>query len=120
MYKIFYIVLGYILMLIGIAGFYLPLLPGVFFLILSAYCFMKSYPKYYNLIINNKLYGKYVKDFIEKKIIPKFVKIKIIIFIWVFGIISFIYLSSINIVFMIFSLLISIVSTIIIASTNNE
>ena len=74
MYKLVYIIFGYILMGLGIAGFYLPLLPGVFFLIIAAYCFMKSSPKYYNRIINNKLYGQYVKDFIENKIIPKRIK----------------------------------------------
>ena len=50
---------------LGIAGFYLPLLPGVLFLILAAYCFMRCSPKYYNRIINNKFYGSYVKNFIE-------------------------------------------------------
>ena len=54
MYKSIYMLFGYIFMGLGIAGFYLPLLPGVLFLILAAYCFMRCSPKYYNRIINNK------------------------------------------------------------------
>ena len=121
MHKLIYMIFGYILMGIGIAGFYLPLLPGVFFLILSAYCFMKSSPKAYNRIINNKLYGQYIRNFIEHKIIPKKIKLIIIFFIWSFSSISIFYLFDINMLISRISvLLIAIVSTFIVISANNE
>ena len=121
MYKLVYLILGYILMGLGIAGFYLPLLPGVLFLILAAYCFMKSSPKYYNQIINNKLYGQYIKNFIEHKIIPKKIKLIIIFFIWSFSSISIFYLFDVDmLIARIVVLLIAIVSTIIVISANNE
>ena len=59
------------LILVIYQGFYLPLLPGVFFLILSAYCFMKSSPKYYNLIIE---YGSGSSTYLELKSIERFWK----------------------------------------------
>ena len=120
MYKIFYMLLGYILMGIGIAGFYLPLLPGVFFLILAAYCFMKASPKYYNKIISNKLYGHYIKNFIEHKIIPKRIKVIIIIFIWTFSLGSIFYLFDFHMLYTIPTLLIAIISTVIVSISNNE
>ncbi len=112
---------GYLFMGLGIAGFYLPLLPGVLFLILAAYCFMRCSPKYYNRIINNKLYGSYVKNFIEYKIIPRQVKIIIITFIWTFSGLSMFYFFNANMMIArVLSLLIAIISTIIVISANNE
>ena len=121
MYKLIYMVFGYLFMGLGIAGFYLPLLPGVLFLILAAYCFMRSSPKYYNQIINNKLYGLYVKNFIEHKIIPKKIKFIIIFFIWSFTSLSIFYFFNSNtIISKLLILLIPIISTITVISANNE
>ena len=121
MYKSIYMLFGYIFMGLGIAGFYLPLLPGVLFLILAAYCFMRCSHKYYNRIINNKFYGSYVKNFIEYKIIPKKIKIIIIIFIWSFSSISIFYFFESNMLIARgLSLFIAIISTIIVISANNE
>tara|TARA_B100000427_G_scaffold127985_1_gene106470 strand:- start:5302 stop:5679 length:378 start_codon:yes stop_codon:yes gene_type:complete len=82
---------GFIFYCIGIIGYILPGLPGTVFIILGALCFLSSYPKYYNRIINNKNYGMVVRDFIEFRVIPKKSKIIILFCIWLFSLSSIFY-----------------------------
>ena len=64
--------LGFIFFIIGIIGIFLPIMPTVPFILLSASCFYKSSRRAHYWLINNKLFGKYIRDYaIEKKISPK-------------------------------------------------
>tara|TARA_Y100000814_G_scaffold49679_1_gene30719 strand:- start:289 stop:672 length:384 start_codon:yes stop_codon:yes gene_type:complete len=89
--KYILLIIGFIFYCIGIIGYILPGLPGTIFIILAALCFLTSYPKYYNKIINNRYYGSAVKNFIEFHIIPKRVKIIILFFIWSSSLLSIFY-----------------------------
>ena len=110
--------LGYFFLALGILGTYLPVMPGVLFLIIAAYFFMKSNPKVYNRIISNKYYGHYISNYIDKGIIPLRIKIIILFFIWTFSSISiFCFLSS-NIYLEILILLIGIISSLVIINSN--
>jgi uncharacterized protein len=53
-YKILLIIGGCISLSLGIVGIFLPLLPTTPFLLLSAYCFLKSSKKMYSWLINHK------------------------------------------------------------------
>ena len=44
---------GVIFFGLGVFGYYMPLIPGTIFMILSAYCFMYSSKRLYNKIINH-------------------------------------------------------------------
>tara|TARA_Y100000996_G_C22344545_1_gene570122 strand:+ start:356 stop:751 length:396 start_codon:yes stop_codon:yes gene_type:complete len=89
--KYILLAIGFIFYCLGIIGYILPGMPGTIFIILAALCFLTSYPKYYNKIINNKYYGDAVRDFIEFHIIPKRIKIIILSFIWVSSLTSIFY-----------------------------
>lgn len=67
--KFLIIVLGFITLILGVVGIFLPILPTTPFLLLSAYCFLKSSEKMYVWLINNKILGAYVKTYIEYKAI---------------------------------------------------
>ena len=86
------LVFGFVFMGLGILGIYLPLMPGVFFLIISAFCFMRANPKYYNLIISNKQYGHYIKNYIEHNFIPYKIKKIILMFKWTFSSFSILFI----------------------------
>ena len=58
---------GFISLALGIVGIILPLLPTTPFLLLSAYCFSQSSEKFHNYILNNKVFGQYIRDYNEKK-----------------------------------------------------
>lgn len=80
-----FILSGIIFLILGTIGIVIPLLPTTPFYLLSAYFFGKSSEKYYNFLINNRVFGKYIKDYYEKKGITLKNKVNGIIFLF-FGI----------------------------------
>ena len=86
--KTIYIILGLIFFSIGILGYYMPVLPGTIFLIISAYFFMHSSDKLYKRIINNSIYGNPIKQYIENHIIPFKTKVIILLSMWIATIIT--------------------------------
>jgi len=81
--KKLYFILGFTFFIIGLLGYYLPILPGTIFLIISAYFFMHSSQKFYNKIVNNPYYGKTIKLYIEDNIISVKSKVIILLSIWI-------------------------------------
>lgn len=65
--KYLFILLGFISLIFGIIGIVTPVLPTTPFILLSAYLFSKSSKKWHDFILNNKVFGKYIKDYQEKK-----------------------------------------------------
>ena len=63
--KIILISLGLVFLALGIAGYILPGLPGTIFLIISAGFFVRSSERLYNFVVQNRFFGKGVKDFLE-------------------------------------------------------
>ena len=54
---------GFLLVGLGIAGLFLPLLPTTIFLLLAAWCFARSSERFYRWIHYNRLFGKYIRDY---------------------------------------------------------
>jgi len=73
--RIFWIILGCSFVFIGTVGIFVPGLPTTIFMILAAACFIRSSEKLYKWLINNKYFGKYIKDYREGKGMPKKAKI---------------------------------------------
>jgi uncharacterized membrane protein YbaN (DUF454 family) len=78
--KNFFILFGIIFLILGTIGIVIPLLPTTPFYLLSAYFFGKSSEKYYKFLMNNRVFGKYIKDYYEKKGITLKNKVNTIIF----------------------------------------
>lgn len=76
------IFLGFTSLVLGIIGITVPLLPTTPFLLLSAYLFSKSSERWHSFIINNKVFGKYIRDYQEKKGITLKNKISAILFLF--------------------------------------
>tara|TARA_B100000519_G_scaffold198529_1_gene208104 strand:- start:22 stop:423 length:402 start_codon:yes stop_codon:yes gene_type:complete len=76
--RILWILLGSLFVGIGYLGIFVPGLPTTIFLILAAGCYIRSSEKLYNWLINNKIFGKYIKDYYEGKGMP--LKSKILAF----------------------------------------
>lgn len=81
--KWLYIITANFLVLLGVIGIFVPVLPTTIFLILAASLYLKSSEIYYNWLINNKILGKYIKDYLEHKGMPLSSKIVSITFLWV-------------------------------------
>lgn len=67
MKKKLYLILGCLSLILGAIGIFLPLLPTTPFILLSAFLFEKSSEKFHKLLLENKIFGKYIKDYTEKK-----------------------------------------------------
>ena len=82
--RIIWFMLGFTVMCIGLVGIVVPGLPTTPLMILAAACFAKSSQKFYDWIINNKMFGHHVKNYREGKGIPKKSKPIILGTMWTF------------------------------------
>jgi len=81
--KILLISTGSFLVGVGIAGIFIPILPTTPFLLLAAALYARSSQKFYRWLINNRILGRYIKDYREGRGIPVKVKIIAIALLWV-------------------------------------
>jgi uncharacterized membrane protein YbaN (DUF454 family) len=61
--------IGWLSFVLGVLGAFLPILPTTPFLILSAYLFSKSSPRFHRWVLNLPFAGKAVKDWQENRVI---------------------------------------------------
>jgi len=81
--KILLIASGTFFIGVGIIGIFIPVLPTTPFLLLSAALYARSSKRFYNWLINNKIFGRFIKDYREGKGIPLRLKIATVILLWV-------------------------------------
>ncbi len=86
--RFIWLTLGLFFTAVGLIGVIIPGLPTTPLMILAAGCFFRSSEKLYNWVLNNKYFGKYVKDFREGRGMPKKAKFMAIGLIWFFVFIS--------------------------------
>lgn len=75
-------ILGFLFVGLGFLGIFLPLLPTTPFLLLASWLFFRSSKKFHNWLLNHKIFGKFINDYITYKAIPLKSKIIAIILIW--------------------------------------
>ncbi|MFC1671403.1 YbaN family protein [Spirochaetota bacterium] len=61
--KVLLITSAAILVALGFIGIFVPLLPTTPFLLLAAYCTIKSSKRFHNWIITNRLFGSYINNY---------------------------------------------------------
>jgi uncharacterized membrane protein YbaN (DUF454 family) len=54
---------GTVCVALGVLGMFLPLLPTTVFLLMAAYCYSRSSERFHNWLLNNRLCGKYIKNY---------------------------------------------------------
>ena len=78
--KKIYICVGLLAVGLGIIGAFLPVMPTVPFLLVALFCFERSSKKYHEMILNNKYFGKVLRDYYEGRGLTTSVKIKAVLF----------------------------------------
>jgi len=68
---------------LGILGIFLPLLPTTPFLLLAAACYARSSERFYNWLLNNRWFGRYIRNYLEGKGIPLRVKVLSLCLLWI-------------------------------------
>lgn len=81
--KYLFISLGFFFVGLGVLGIFVPLLPTTIFLLLAAYFFAKSSDKYYNWLMTNKYFGKFIRDYREGRGVPLKTKTVTVTILWV-------------------------------------
>lgn len=74
---------GTFLIGVSIIGIFVPVLPTTPFLLLAAALYAKSSRRFYNWLINNRILGRYIKNYREGKGIPLKIKIIAISILWI-------------------------------------
>ena len=86
--KTLYFIGGTISLILGIIGIVLPILPTTPFLLLAAACYARSSQRFYNWLLNNRILGAYIRNYIEGRGMPIKVKIFTISLLWITILIS--------------------------------
>jgi len=76
------IALGWISVVLGVLGIFLPVLPTTPFLLLAAACFMRSSPKFYSWLVEHPKLGSYILHYLKGEGIPRRAKWMAIGMIW--------------------------------------
>ncbi len=72
-----FMILGFLALAIGIIGIVIPVLPGMPFLLIAAFCFTRSSKRIEKWFKQTTIYKKYVKAFIYNKGMTRKEKIRI-------------------------------------------
>ena len=80
--KVLLIIAGTVSVGLGLIGIFLPILPTTPFLLLAAACYIRSSKRFYHWLLNNKLFGRYIKNYREGKGIPIKMKVLSITLLW--------------------------------------
>lgn len=83
MLKIVLRIVGTLALALGLLGVVLPVLPTTPFLLLTAYCYLRSAPAWHKRLLESKHLGPYIKNFQEHKCIPVRIKVYAISMLWI-------------------------------------
>jgi uncharacterized protein len=64
-------------------GIILPVLPTTPFLLLTAACYLRSSKRMHTWLLNNKIFGQYIKNYVEGKGISAKAKISTLTLMWI-------------------------------------
>lgn len=86
--RILYYILGTMCLVLGAIGIFFPILPTTPFLLLAAACYVRSSQKAYDWLLNNKIFGQYIRNYREGKGMPIKIKLITLTFLWITILIS--------------------------------
>ena len=67
---------------LGILGIFLPLLPATPFFLLAVACYARSSRRFYDWMLNNRVFGSYIRNYREGKGIPLRIKVLTLALLW--------------------------------------
>src|SRR5262245_47049117 len=73
--RIIYFSLGWVMVALGVIGLVMPLMPGAVFLIVAAWCFARSSPRFEAWLLGHPTLGKPLRDWRAAGAIPRSGKI---------------------------------------------
>jgi uncharacterized membrane protein YbaN (DUF454 family) len=92
--RIFFIVLGILCVILAALGVLLPGLPATPFLLLASYSFARSSKRMHDWLVNNRIFGPILSDFLDRKGIRLHIKIISIVMMWGMMLVSVFFLME--------------------------
>ncbi len=77
-----YLIGGSLALVLGTVGMVIPILPTTPFLLLSAFCFLRSSPRLHRWIMRHRFFGPYIYCYSSFRAIDRKVKIHTIALLW--------------------------------------
>ena len=96
--RIFFIVLGILCVILAALGVLLPGLPATPFLLLASYSFARSSKRMHDWLVNNRIFGPILSDFLDRKGIRLHIKIISILMMWGMMLVSVFFLMENDVV----------------------
>lgn len=94
--KVFLISVGTLSLALGFLGAFLPVLPTTPFLLLAAYCYLRSSQKLYRWLISHPLLGPYIYNYLTYRAITPNTRFGALFFLWVTLVISIILVAKLH------------------------
>jgi uncharacterized membrane protein YbaN (DUF454 family) len=89
---------GLVMVVLGIIGIFLPVMPTTPFLLLAAFLFARSSNRFYTWLITNRYFGSHIRNYREKRGIKLRVKVASISMLWITILLSaFVFVSNLYI-----------------------
>ena len=87
---------GWLSLIAGVVGLFLPLIPSIPFLLFSVICFSRSSERFHSWLVEHKHLGPMLKDYLRHGAIPLRAKILAIGMIWIsFPVTSFLFVEKV-------------------------
>ena len=86
--KILLLTIGFIALILGFIGMFLPILPTTPFALVAAACFARSSENLHHWLVNTRHFGDFIRHYNEGTGVPKATKVRAIGFLWIALIIS--------------------------------
>jgi len=90
-----FFIAGTITLVLGAVGIVLPVLPTTPFLLLALACYCRSSERMTRWMLNNRYFGKYIRNYTEGKGIPLKTKLFALVILWTTIVISAIFIIPI-------------------------
>jgi uncharacterized protein len=94
MKQLFYLICGSLCLILGIIGVFIPILPTTPFLLLASLCYMRSSKRLYDWLINHRVFGAYIYNYVTHKAISKKNRMYALAFLWTTLILSMLVASA--------------------------
>ena len=81
--QLLFITLGTLFLVVGIVGIFVPILPTTPFLLLATSFYARGSEKFHNWLLNNRIFGAYIRHYSDGKGMPLKVKLFTIALLWI-------------------------------------